>query len=217
MLPNWLYGKSLKKLQEILNSGGQTAAGVSYSNTESGLEATNAQAAIDEVVEELDTKAAQSVVANINTQMSYINPFAITMNIYMTSDAIPTFGSFTNQDATDIAQAMYDLYKKLDGNPSIRFGRLSYRWLKKSDGTQLGSGEGSAEIINIGPSYNSCLLDNSRTRMRISLKDYGYCVTTDYALWGSAFTYSRRGTDTDGTVVDQHQKETVGTISTYIG
>lgn len=56
MLPNWLYGKSLKKLQEILNSGGQTAEDVSYSNTESGLEATNAQAAIDEVVEGLNTK-----------------------------------------------------------------------------------------------------------------------------------------------------------------
>lgn len=56
MLPNWLYGKSLRKLQEILNSGGQTAAGVSYSNTESGLEATNAQTAIDEVVEGLNTK-----------------------------------------------------------------------------------------------------------------------------------------------------------------
>lgn len=56
MLPNWLYGKSLRKLQEILNSGGQTAADVSYSNTESGLEATNAQTAIDEVVEGLNTK-----------------------------------------------------------------------------------------------------------------------------------------------------------------
>lgn len=66
MLPNWLYGKSLRKLQEILNSGGQTAAGVSYSNTESGLEATNAQTAIDEVVEELDTKAALTQISNPN-------------------------------------------------------------------------------------------------------------------------------------------------------
>lgn len=66
MLPNWLYGKSLRKLQEILNSGGQTAAGVSYSNTESGLEATNAQDAIDEVVEDLDTKAAQSALTTLS-------------------------------------------------------------------------------------------------------------------------------------------------------
>lgn len=66
MLPNWLYGKSLRKLQEILNSGGQTAAGVSYSNTESGLEATNAQAAIDEVVADLNTKAAQSTVSTLS-------------------------------------------------------------------------------------------------------------------------------------------------------
>lgn len=66
MLPNWLYGKSLRKLQEILNSGGQTAAGVSYSNTESGLEATNAQDAIDEVVTDLNTKAAQSTVSTLS-------------------------------------------------------------------------------------------------------------------------------------------------------
>lgn len=66
MLPNWLYGKSLRKLQEILNSGGQTAAGVSYSNTESGLEATNAQDAIDEIAEDLDTKAAQSTVSTLS-------------------------------------------------------------------------------------------------------------------------------------------------------
>lgn len=63
MLPNWLYGKSLRKLQEILNSGGQTAAGVSYSNTESGLEATNAQAAIDEIVEK-STITTLSVIKN---------------------------------------------------------------------------------------------------------------------------------------------------------
>lgn len=58
MLPNWLYGKSLKKLQEILNSGGQTAANVSYSNTESGLEATNAQTAIDELASDIADLAA---------------------------------------------------------------------------------------------------------------------------------------------------------------
>ena len=64
MLPNWLYGKSLRKLQEILNSGGQTAAGVSYSNTESGLEATNAQTAIDEVTR-LDRDAVKIVESGL--------------------------------------------------------------------------------------------------------------------------------------------------------
>ena len=70
MLPNWLYGKSLRKLQEILNSGGQTAEDVSYSNTESGLEATNAQAAIDELTEELSESSTiiteNGIIATFN-------------------------------------------------------------------------------------------------------------------------------------------------------
>lgn len=154
---------------------------------------------------------------DLNTKMSYINPINVTMNVYMTSDAIPSWGNFTTQDATDIAQAMYDVYKKIGGKQGNYFGNITLIWCKKSDGTILGAESDLCEIIMSGASYNTCLADNTKTRMRFNLKPYGHCVTTDFALWGSSFNYLRQGTDTSGTVVNYHQKETVGTISTYVG
>lgn len=154
---------------------------------------------------------------DLNTKMSYINPINVTMNVYMTSDAVPSWGNFTTQDATDIAQAMYDVYKKIGGKQGNYFGGITLIWYKKSDGTSLGSENDLCEIIMSGANYNTCLADNSKTRMRFSLKPYGYCVTTDFALWGSSFNYLRQGTDTSGAVIDYHEKQTAGTISTYVG
>lgn len=180
--------------------------------TVGGVQQTTVEGALGSINKELTENNN-----DLNTKMSYINPIHVTMNVYMTSDAIPSWGNFTTQDATDIAQAMYDVYKKIGGKQGNYFGGITLMWYKKSDGTFLASENDLCEIIMSGANYNTCLADNSKTRMRFSLKPYGYCVTTDFALWGSSFNYLRQGTDTSGAVIDYHEKQTAGTISTYVG
>lgn len=128
MLPNWLYGKSLRKLQEILNSGGQTAEDVSYSNTESGLEATNAQAAIDELSSKStlttlpatknDSIIGSSFLIKVRKQHNavYITGYFNTTVAANRDDLLFTISGVAFPDAND---HFYALMMSSDGNTSF--------------------------------------------------------------------------------------------------
>ena len=99
MLPNWLYGKSRRKLQEIFNSGGQAAADISYSNTESSLEATNVQDAIDEVAESINNLSSSYVIKSLN------------QNVSVTADGVKTFKELIGDLASAYLNALQSMAK----------------------------------------------------------------------------------------------------------
>ena len=183
MLPNWLYGKSLRKLQEILNSGGQTAAGVSYSNTESGLEATNAQTAIDEVVEGLNTKVGWNDYSEVGAvNLLNHNAYDVVQNgITFTVNpdrSITANGTATAEEWLKIAQdVVVSESARLSGCPkggtpstyfiSISVDGVSYR--EYGDGVIIPSGTISSVYLVIKP---NATVNNITFKPMISVASY---------------------------------------------
>lgn len=140
----------------------------------------------------------------------------VDMNVFCTSDAIPSdFNNLTTQQATDFAQAMYDLLKKL-GSGVFFMGILTVKYLKKSDGTFLGSGKGFATIYT-NATYNNMLSNNSNARMSVNVQSYGNSIFTQYGLWGSTLTYLETGVNAANLNVNDRWKGSYNTISTYKG
>lgn len=175
MLPNWLYGKSLRKLQEILNSGGQTAEDVSYSNTESGLKATNAQAAIDELTDGLSAKvdimgiprqkiyrfAQNSTTTTITVPLEELSAYAIgSLHIRTSSKDSEAHITFAlNQGNTSVVDSAIKNYGTVDLSlDSITIsgqvlsivigGGTAYEWYSAEYFASINQGDGEQPIWN---------------------------------------------------------------------
>jgi hypothetical protein len=140
------------------------------------------------------------------------------MNVFFTDNALPSdWGNLTTQQATDIVQTLYDVFKKIGGKATIRYTgilRLFYR--KASDGSELSSSRDMVDIY-ANTSYAQMLTDNANARFTMVRHPYGSTAQTTLALWGNKLLYSNHGINNVGTVTDYDKKYTYNTISTYKG
>lgn len=140
-----------------------------------------------------------------------------TMNIFWTSDAFPSdWSNLTTQEATDIAQALYDFFKKIGGSGSKAYEGVMYMTShKKSDGSQLGNAIGICRVYS-NASYSSMLSNNSNARFRMTYEQYGSAEYLAIALWGNKLQWCQMGVNNYG-LVDNKTRVSYNTISTYKG
>lgn len=147
-----------------------------------------------------------------------VQVFKTSMNVYCTNNVIPDWSNLSATDATDIAQGIYDLFKKLGGTPNIRFtGVLYVTYYKASDGTSLGSSTDMVDLFSNVITYNAMLADNTKARLSMTMRPYGNAVERRIGLWGKAFTASVHGISSNGTVMNVDTLIAHNTISTYKG
>ena len=134
MLPNWLYGKSKSKLQEILGGGGSYTSGpgisitnnrisfrgdtASYDNTDSGLTADTVKGAIDELahkpdiitlsVTKNDSIIGSSFVVKVRKQYNaiYISGYFNTAVVANRGDVLFTINGLSFIDDNDHSYAI---------------------------------------------------------------------------------------------------------------
>jgi len=164
------------------------------------------------------TEIVDPLKTQFDNEHNYIIPFSDIMNIYWTNNAIPSnFSNLTTQQATDLAQALYDLFKKIGGAAYIRYsGLINVYDRKASDGSQLSSTRDMADIYS-NTAYSSMLSNNANARFTLVRYPYGSSVQTTYALWGNKLMYSCHGIDAAGHIIDFDKIYTYNTISTYKG
>lgn len=141
-----------------------------------------------------------------------------TLNIYCTNDTVPDWSNLTAVSATDIAQGIYDYFKKIGGEASIYYiGLCNMRYLKASDGTQLGSSNNMVHLFSNTITYNAMLADNTKARLAITMRPYGNSTERRIGLWGKYMTVSVHGVASNGAVSNVDTGITHNTISTYKG
>lgn len=140
------------------------------------------------------------------------------MNIYWTDNATPSdWSNLTTQQATDIAQALYDVFKKIGGAAGKRnTGIIRKNYKKASDGSEIASSVLMADLYS-NSSYNSMLSNNASARFTLTMCPYGETSRITFSLWGNKLMLSKHGIDNSGTVFDFDKLYTYNTISTYKG
>ncbi len=133
--------------------------------------------------------------------------------IRMTSNALPTWETgLSVQDATDVAEQFYDLFKRLGGETGIGYTCiLQLQYVKASDGTNLGSSSGFARIYS-AVTYSSMINNNSTARFRLTYEPYGYAESQSFGLWGTLLSYAFYGRRTT-TSIDIKGSQNHNTIS----
>ena len=148
---------------------------------------------------------------------SFFKAVNTTCNVYMTSNINFDWNNISQQDATDVAQALYDLFKKVGGSQLIVYeGMCSLVFRKASDGSPFGSFNGIIRIISNDP-YTDMLAHNDHARLRVVYEQYGDPITYDFGIWGDKITICAHGKNHVNTTFNVQSISTYNTISTYIG
>lgn len=141
----------------------------------------------------------------------------IDLNIYWTGDVTPSSDTWTTQNATDVAQAIYDLFKNCGGLAGVVYaGKITYNSKKASDGSQLGSSKGWFTLYSSN-TYNQMISDNTITRLSFDYRLYGSTVSYKYGLWGKALFRSQKGLSSANVLSDIDERVVHNTITTYKG
>lgn len=167
-------------------------------------------------------KELTDIVDPLKTQFdadhTIVNTVSNVMNTYFTDNAMPSdWSNLTTQQATDIAQTIYDVFKKIGGAAWKRYtGIMRWTYRKASDGSELASSVLMVDIYS-NSNYNSMLSNNANARFTLTMCPYGETSRITFSLWGNKLMFSKHGIDNAGTVFDFDKLYTYNTISTYKG